>query len=299
VLWYYTPAAIDFTRDLQADVIVYDNMDELSGFLGASPLLLAQEKALFDKADLVFTGGISLYGVKRRQHPNVHAFPSSIDADHYLQARSPQTLGTPPDQEKIPTPRIGFFGVIDERLDLELLAALAQARPDWQFVMIGPVVKIDPDALPMYRNLHWLGAKPYADLPSYLAGWDAGFMPFALNEATHFISPTKTLEFLAAGVPLVSTPITDVVNPYGERELVEIADAAGTFETRIGAMLNRRKDPKSFDLWLKLIDLHLATTSWDKSWRSMNDLLMREMSESRQNQRADTENQQTMEGADV
>ena len=153
----------------------------------------------------------------------MHGFPSSIDFDHFAQARragDPE----PADQAAIPHPRLGFFGVIDERMDIDLVAGVADLRPDWHFVMIGPVVKIDPATLPRRANIHWLGGKSYEDLPRYLAGWDVGFMPFALNESTRFISPTKTPEFLAAGVPVVSTPITDVVRPYGEKGLVEIAE---------------------------------------------------------------------------
>src|SRR3712207_4223372 len=195
-------------------------MDELSLFRGASQELLDLESALFSRCDLVFTGGMSLYEAKKSRHRSVHGFPSSIDFSHFSQARSIQV--DPEDQAHIPHPRLGFFGVVDERMDIELLAEVADLRPDWQFVMIGPVVKIDPNSLPQRPNIHWLGGKSYADLPRYLFGWDVGFMPFALNEATRFISPTKKPEFLAAGVPVVSTPINDVVRPYGEKGLVEI-----------------------------------------------------------------------------
>ncbi|MDY0885151.1 glycosyltransferase [Dongia soli] len=273
ILWYYTPAAIEFTMDLTADVVVYDNMDELSAFLGASSRLVEQERALFERADVVFTGGMSLYASKSKRHPNVHAFPSSIDALHFLRARNPLALPGPQDQADIPAPRIGFFGVIDERLNQRLIADLADRCPDWQFIMIGPVVKIDPAGLPIRPNLHWLGSKPYAELPTYLAGWDAGFMPFALNDATRFISPTKTLEFLAGGIPVVSTPITDVVSPYKERGLVEIADTASAFADRLSDILKRRADKDAFNLWLAEVDHYLSTTSWDKSWDSMRTLL--------------------------
>lgn len=263
VLWYYTPMALAFSRGLSATAVVYDNMDELSAFLGASPRLLTLERELFARADLVFTGGMSLYAAKRDRHPQVHAFPSGIDAVHFGQARRRQPV-EPMDQASIPGPRIGFFGVIDERLDVGLLREAADLRPDWQFIMIGPVVKIDPDGLPKRSNIHWLGPKAYGELPGYLAGWNAGFMPFALNEATRFISPTKTPEFLAAGLPVVSTAIADVVDPYGRLKLVEIATSPGELVERLEPLLAGRGDG-----WLLEVDRHLAGMSWDSTWARM------------------------------
>ena len=267
VLWYYTPMAVAFSRDIKASAVIYDNMDELSGFLGAPPRLLALEEELFARADLVFTGGMSLYEAKKSRHRSVHGFPSSIDFNHFSQARSIRK--DPEDQAQIPHPRLGFFGVVDERMDIELLAQVADLRPDWQFVMIGPVVKIDPATLPRRSNIHWLGGRHYNELPHYLAGWDVGFMNFALNEATKFISPTKTPEFLAAGVPVVSTPITDVVKPYGEKGLVEIAHNAGEVVAKVETILARPEDA-----WLAKVDRHLAQGSWDKTWGGMHKLML-------------------------
>ncbi|HEX2137792.1 MAG TPA: glycosyltransferase family 1 protein [Microvirga sp.] len=266
IFWYYTPMAMAFTTHLECDLCVYDNMDELSLFRGASRELLDLETALFARADIVFTGGMSLYEAKRGRHRNVHAFPSSIEFDHFVKARS--IKADPTDQAAIPGPRLGFFGVIDERMDVELLGQVAELRPQWQFVMIGPVVKIDPGILPRRDNIHWLGPKDYKDLPHYLSGWDVGFMNFALNEATRFISPTKTPEFLAAGVPVVSTPITDVVRPYGEKGLVEIAKTPLEVVRKAEILLERPKEP-----WLHRVDRHLAAGSWDKTWASMNKLM--------------------------
>lgn len=266
VFWYYTPMAMAFTSDLECDLCIYDNMDELSLFRGASQHLLDLENALFSRCDLVFTGGMSLYEAKKNRHRSVHGFPSSIDFNHFSQARSDQQ--DPEDQAHIPHPRLGFFGVVDERMDIDLLAQAADLRPDWQFVMIGPVVKIDPATLPQRANIHWLGGKSYNDLPKYLAGWDVGFMNFALNEATKFISPTKTPEFLAAGVPVVSTPITDVVKPYGEKGLVEIARTAEEVVAKVETILAR---PKA--AWLSKVDRHLAQGSWDKTWAAMEKLM--------------------------
>jgi UDP-galactopyranose mutase len=270
IAWFYTPMALEFATHLRPDVTVYDCMDELSAFRGAPPRMLEMERALLARADLVFTGGRSLYEAKRNRHPRVSCFPSSIDAAHFAAARTPQPA--PADQEGIPGPRIGFFGVVDERMDIELVGALAAARPDWSLVMIGPVVKIDPESLPRLPNIHWLGGRRYAELPRYLAGWDAGFMPFARNESTRFISPTKTPEFLAAGLPVVSTPITDVIRDWGPREgaegLVEIAAEPVGFAAALQQVLDR---PRA--AWLKRVDRRLAQLSWDRTWAEMQGLI--------------------------
>lgn len=227
VLWYYTPMMLPFSRHLQAQCIVYDCMDELANFRFAPTELVSLEEQLIARADLVFTGGYSLYEAKRHRHPRVFPFPSSVDHRHFATARDARP--DPADQAAIPQPRLGYYGVIDERLDLDLIAALADARPDWSLVMVGPVVKIDPADLPRRANIHYLGSKAYADLPAYLAGWDVALMPFAINAATRFISPTKTPEYLAAGRPVVSTPIADVVRHYGELGAVMIASDAEAF----------------------------------------------------------------------
>lgn len=267
ILWYYTPMAMAFTRHLDPLVTVYDCMDELSLFAGAPPSLKACEAELFKRADLVFTGGQSLYEVKRNQHPNVYAFPSSIDKAHFAQARNFKQ--EPADQADIPHPRLGFFGVIDERMDLELLAGIAEARPNWHLVIIGPVIKIDPAILPRHKNIHYLGGKNYQELPAYIAGWDVALLPFAHNESTRFISPTKTPEYLAAGKPVVSTSIRDVVNPYGQMDMVYIADTVAQFITAIEAALNQNSDPS----WRIKVDTFLAQTSWDSTWEGMIQLV--------------------------
>jgi UDP-galactopyranose mutase len=267
VIWHYAPMAMAFGGHLTPRVRVYDCMDELAAFKNAPPALPIMEKRLFKAADLVFTGGQSLYEAKRTQHARVHAFPSSIDRGHFSGARS-SSRKEPADQASIHGPRLGFFGVIDERMNTDLLAETARLRPDWQFVMIGPVVKIDEADLPRLPNLHWLGGKSYAQLPEYLGGWDVGVMPFAINESTRFISPTKTPEFLAAGIPVVSTPIADVVRPYGEKNLVAIASTPADFVAAIEKLMAMDREP-----WLARVDAHLASMSWDKTWASMASLI--------------------------
>ena len=268
IFWYYTPAAIAFTSDLPRDLTLYDNMDELSAFKGASDTLVAQETALLGQADLVFTGGHSLHAAKCDRHPNIHCFPSSVDAAHFARARGSVTAD-PADQAAIPHPRLGFFGVVDERFDADFLDELADLRPDWQFVILGPVVKIDPAGLPRGPNIHWLGPKSYAELPDYLAHWDLGLMPFALNASTRFISPTKTPEFLAAGLPVVSTPIVDVVRSYGEIGLVEIAETPIQAVLAAEALMARPREP-----WLTQVDTRLAGGSWERTWADMEAKIM-------------------------
>jgi UDP-galactopyranose mutase len=282
VFWYYTPMAMAFSQELPRDVTVYDNMDELAAFRGASDELLDLEAQLFAQADVIFTGGRSLYETKKSRHANVHCFPSSIDTSHFASARL-KLEADPLDQQCIPHPRVGFFGVIDERMDMALLKRLVELRPKWHFVMIGPVAKISAEDLPRAENLHWLGMRSYKDLPSYLARWDVGLMPFALNESTRFISPTKTPEFLAAGLPVVSTAVPDVVHAYGETGLVEIAADAGEVVLAVERLLAGRPPG-----WIADVDARLATESWDATWRAM-DNLVRATSASTEARKADRE----------
>lgn len=269
-LWYYTPMALAFSDHLDADATVFDCMDELSAFKDPPPGLLVAEARLFDHVDVVFTGGPSLFEAKRGRHPHVLCFPSSIDAAHFGQAR--RALGDPVDQAAIARPRIGFFGVIDERMDLPLVARMARDLPQVQFIQLGPVVKIDPASLPQGANLHWLGSKPYAELPAYLSHWDAGWMPFQLDDSTRFISPTKTPEFLAAGLPVTSTAVPDVVSGYGGGAandgegglaLVRIAGQADMAQALTASLA--RPDPA----WRAAVEACLARGSWDRTWAAM------------------------------
>ena len=262
IAWYYTPMVLKFSSHLKPILTVYDCMDELSAFQSAPPELLELEQRLFAKADVVFAGGASLYASKCTQHENVHLFPSSIDYAHFAAAR--QGLDDPSDQKDIPHPRIGFCGVLDERLDQDLLRALASLHPEWNLILIGPVVKIRRDDLPNNANLHYLNQKNYSELPAYLAHWDVAMLPFALNSSTRFISPTKTPEYLAAGRPVVSTPIQDVVNPYEKLGLVRIGAGVHEFGDAIEACLCDRSEDR-----LARVDLFLAGNSWDKTFDGM------------------------------
>jgi len=265
ITWYYTPMMLPFSRHLDADVTVFDAMDELSKFKFAPVKLLELEQELIDRSDVVFTGGSSLFEAKKDRHENVHCFPSSVDRAHFCKARARQF--DPGDQEDLPRPRLGFYGVIDERFDTELLDKVAAMRPNWSFVMVGPVVKISDGDLPKRPNIHYLGGKTYEQLPAYLSGWDVALMPFAMNESTQFISPTKTPEYLAGGKPVVSTPIKDVVRHYGHLEGVMIASSAEEFVDACERALELSRHPESG--WLAEADLMLSATSWDTTQARM------------------------------
>jgi glycosyltransferase involved in cell wall biosynthesis len=265
-LWVYTPMPMPALLALSAhhkpQLVVYDCMDELANFRFAPPSLREREAQLFAWADVVFTGGYSLYEAKCKQHSNVHPFPSSVDVDHF--AKATLRPEEPHDLQNIPQPRVGFVGVIDERMDVELVGQVAAQRPDLQFVMIGPVVKISEEELPKARNIHYLGQKQYKDLPNYLAHIDVAMMPFAINDSTRFISPTKTPEYLAAGKPVISTPIRDVVRPYGEKDLVVIAHTCEEFVRGLEYLLNDDQTHRR-----SRADAFVNRLSWNQTWQDM------------------------------
>jgi len=269
VAWYYTPMMLEFSRNIDPSVVIYDCMDELSKFRFAPEKLLDLEQELIGRADLVFTGGASLYEAKKDRHSNVHCFPSSVDRDHFAKAR--RELPQPADQAELKHPRLGFYGVIDERFDIDMLREMADMRPDWSFVMVGPVVKIGEDELPRAANIHYVGGKTYEQLPVYLSGWDVALMPFAMNDSTQFISPTKTPEYLTGGKPVVSTPIRDVVRTYGHLQGVHIAHDADGFIRCCEKALEQSRDPDGD--WLAEADLLLAATSWDTTQARMAGLI--------------------------
>ena len=266
LFWYYTPMALKFSSDLKPRFVVFDCMDELSAFKFAPPEIVALEKKLMETADLVFTGGYSLYEAKKHRHTNIHPFPSGIEKEHFSKART--NLPEPADQAGLSGPKLGFYGVIDERFNIDLIREMAAARPDWQFMLIGPVVKIDQASLPRNANIHYLGQKSYQDLPKYLATWDVAMIPFLLNDSTQYISPTKTPEYLAAGVPVVSTPIKDVVNPYGIEDLVHICVDSESWIKAVESEL--QKSPLNSKAWLERVDQFLKGVSWDITYKAMH-----------------------------
>jgi UDP-galactopyranose mutase len=264
ILWYVTPLALKYTFHLRPALVVYDCIDELPSAPGVSSEIRRYESELFIWADVVFTTGCGLY--QKERHPNVHPFPDGIDVDHFAKAR----LATkdPADQAAIPHPRLGYCGVIDERLNLALLDRLSQ-EGDWHIILSGPVCGIDPATLPRRENIHYLAGKSYDELPAYLAGWDVALLPFAINDTTRFMNSTNTAEYLAAGKPVVSTPVKDVVRPYGDQGLVFIARTASEFIEQ--ADLALQMDHQSW--WLRKVDRFLKVNSWDMTWSAMSKLM--------------------------
>jgi UDP-galactopyranose mutase len=266
IAWLYTPMALPLLQRLDAKAIVYDCMDELAAFRNAPKQLLQRESALLKCADVVFTGGPSLYRSKQSRHEAVHCFASSVEQEHFGKARDPSIEH--PAIRSIPHPRLGFYGVLDERLDIELIGQLAASHPEWQVVLVGPVVKIDAQSLPRRDNIHYLGQQTYADLPGFLAGWDVCLLPFALNDATRFISPTKTLEYMAAEKPIVSTPVADVVGPYGDIVYSgEGEDFISACEQALAAPRGERQRRTA------LMRTTVLGTSWDRTAAQMHDLI--------------------------
>ncbi|MGZ5271030.1 MAG: glycosyltransferase [Ramlibacter sp.] len=282
-VWFYTPMAVPLVAELDPQGIIYDCMDELTLFKNAPRQLVQRENVLFKEADLVFTGGPSLYNSKKNRHPSVHCFPSSVDAQHFSRSGGDHAL-----QAGLPRPRLGYCGVIDERINMDLVDAMATAHPDWQIVMVGPVVKIDPNGLPRHANIHWLGQQSYDDLPAFICGWDVCLMPFALNEATRFISPTKMLEYMACGRPSVSTSIRDVVEPYGH--VVSIADTPQDYVAACEAVLARSAAEQAAHS--AQLAQAISRTSWDRTAMAMAALI-------EQADRAKSETSQAAEAEDA
>lgn len=271
IFWYYTPMAMEYTSFFSPSMTVYDCMDQLAAFKFAPPNIVELEKKLFKRADLVFTGGASLYEAKKNSHESVHCFPSSIDKSHF--GRATAQLSEPEDQSLIPRPRAGYFGVVDERFDIDLLKEMSSFIPDWSFIIVGPVVKIDPAILPQAENIHYLGIKKYEELPYYLSSWDVAIMPFALNESTRYISPTKTPEYLAAGKKVVSTAVHDVVHPYEDLGLVSIGRTNREFADQVE---NSRETDQQ---WHEKVQAHLKDFSWDYTCQQMSKLIEEKMAE--------------------
>lgn len=258
--WFYSAAFVPILDALDFDTIIYDCMDELSLFKGASNTLISQETYLLSEADIVFTGGKSLYEAKKQNHKNVFCFPSSVDVDHFAGQRNSSDI--PSDIADVPSPIVGYYGVIDERIDLELIEKTAKNSPDHSFVMIGPICKIEEEDLPRAKNIFYLGMKSYDELPAYLNSFDFAMMPFALNDSTKFISPTKTLEYMCANIPIISTRIKDVVREYSDcinliRDEADFAEAL-------------KKPKQNFAMFYEDV---LENTSWDKTANRMSEII--------------------------
>lgn len=255
VLWFYTPMPAPIMLGEFDEIgVVYDCMDELAQFKDAPSDIRKREQLLLKKADVVFTGGQKLYEAKSRAHSNVHFFGCGVDVQHFGKARLPETA-IAEDIKNLRSPIAGYFGVIDERLDYGLLAQLARAKPEWTFVMVGPVVKIDPALLPQASNIKWMGQRDYKELPHYVKAYDVCLMPFALNEATQYINPTKTLEYMAAYKPILSTAVADVVKNF--TPVVQVARSQEEFVQKLDA--TRELSAKTLDAGLVMA----GNASWE------------------------------------
>lgn len=261
--WFYSASFVSILDFRTFETVIYDCMDELSLFKGAPQQLIDNERTLLSQADIVFTGGKSLYESKQQLHDNVYCFPSSVDQEHFATALN--GIAIPDDISQIPSPIVGYFGVIDERINLELISESARLLPNVSFVMIGPLAKISENDLPRLSNLHYLGMKSYEQLPAYLKAFDVAMMPFALNDATKFISPTKTLEYMAAGKPIISTRIKDVERDY--QHCVAIVDSVQDF---CDAVQNIKIDKSSrMSSYAEI----LSNTSWDTTASKMQNII--------------------------
>ena len=272
LVWFYTPMALPLLAELSPRAVIYDCMDELSAFKGAPRQMIQRETALIKRAQLMLTGGPSLYQAKRALHPNVRCFPSAVDAEHYSpstpldEKRRERAVEAELQQAAIARPRLGFFGVIDERFDIELIAALADAKPDWNIVLVGPVVKIPSELVPRRSNIHWLGQQSYDSLPHLVAQWDVCLLPFALNASTRFISPTKTLEYMAAEKPIVSTAVNDVVSLYGDS--VSIVTTPGELVSACASALAETDVQRKARV--QRMRTHVTELTWNRTARAIH-----------------------------
>ncbi len=270
VLWLYTPMASEFVSAIPHKLLIFDVMDQLSTFKGAPADLVERDELLAEKADVVFTGGTSLYRDKRPLNMHTYLFPSGVETDHFAPASHPSAFERPADLEGISSPILGYFGVIDERMDLDLLAQVAERHPDWNIVLVGPVLKIDAANLPQAPNLHYLGIKEYVELPAYLAYFDVALIPFMLSEATRYLSPTKTLEYLAAHKPIVSTPIKDVIELYGD--VVRVAHTPDEFIAQVEVALDET-EVLNHDKEDRLLSVY----TWDNIAQEMHNIIQAQL----------------------
>jgi glycosyltransferase involved in cell wall biosynthesis len=259
-VWIYTPLALDLAEKLGPRTLVYDVMDDLSAFADGGADMARRQQIALRRADLVLAGGRSLHraATEVRGPAGAHLFPSGVETAHYASSRALRT-----ERQR---PAAGYVGVIDERLDLTLLTDLAAKLPEWDIHLVGPVTKIDPSTLPQASNLHYPGMQPYERLPEVMAGLDVALMPFALNDATRSISPTKTLEYLAAGLPVVSTRVPDVVADFSQ--VVRFADDGAAFADACRAVLDDAVDDRDARV-APLAQRH----EWDTIAARIDDLL--------------------------
>ncbi len=274
IMWVFSPLADYLVEAAKPHTVlaVYDCMDDLASFKDGTAEMRDREARLLAQADLVFTGGRSMYESRKNRHPRVHCFPSGVDIDHYRAVNDPATL-LPDAVASVAQPRLGYFGVLDERIDWLLIAEIAERRPDWQWILVGPTAKVEESDLPTAPNIHYLDQQQYRDLPAFLKSFDIATMPFALNDATRYISPTKTLEYLAGGKPVISTSVPDVVAEYSN--IVEIVDGPDAWIAAIERILSA--PPEWLVERLQRAKERLDQSTWDsiaeRMWGLMSERL--------------------------
>lgn len=267
IAWFYTPMALPLLPAIRPGLVVYDCMDDLTHGSAVPAQMREREQALLDVADVVFTGGPSACAAKRAQHANVHCIPSSVDLPHFSQSLDRGLAHQ--SQLGLRSPRMGYFGVIDERFDMGLLKEIADARPQWDVVIVGPMLNIAPSALPSNPNIHYMGKANYYELPRYLAAWNVCLMPFALKPCTSLLSPVKVLEYMAAKLPIVSTAINDVVTQYGR--IISIARSAQEFIDACDAAL--AMPPERRARMASQMGAVVRSTSWEATVKTVCALL--------------------------
>lgn len=267
IVWFTTPMAVPLLPEIHPRLVIYDCMDMPAARKSAPQPLREYESTLFTVADLVFAAGLGLYRTQRAHHPHVHYFPDSVDGSHFLQALD--RTNAHPAHRSIAGPRLGYYGVIDERVDAHLIAHLADAHPQWQVVLAGPIGMRDAATLPHRANIHYLGYQPYSALPRLLAGWDVCLLPFVAEEATQFVSTTRILEYMAAELPIVSTHNQDVVDLYDG--IVSSAETPAAFVSACeAALLASAGEHAARAAKMRAV---VSSTSWDATVASMHALI--------------------------
>lgn len=265
-LWLQTPRAFRYARDIDATTIIYECMEDYDNINNFSENLFQVEKELMENSDIIFVVSEALYQKKKFQHHNIHVFPNSADYFHFIQSRD--FILDPYDQIHIPHPRIGFYGIIDQSIDLKLIDEIAQIREDLNFVFIGPLKDTKFSQLPTRKNIYYLEQKDYNLIPLYVAEWDCGLLPFCINEVTQYSSPHQTAELLMAGKPIVATHIPDISIRFGKKSLAKMASNAEDFSEKIDKAILESKEQK----WKELIDNELKNETWDQVFKKMCDI---------------------------
>ena len=270
LLWIYSPAASRAARDLEPSLVVYDCVADHASRAGATATMKENERSLLASADLVLTAGTALFEAKRAHNVSTYPLPSSVDVAHFARARSPRNedrAGLLSGLRAIPGPRVGFLGSIDDRVDLDLVDRLAEARPGLHIVLCGALSGVTRWTLPDRPNVHYVGAQDYDDLPEHVASWDAAIFPFRGDVATRRSEPSGLLACLAAGKPIVSTPL-DELGPYVAQDLVTVAHPA-QFAAAVDAALRQARSPAVMNGRRRAREQLLARTSWDRTCSAM------------------------------